>query len=168
MTTERGTCGALSSSLIVSPFDPITCGSTACPHWISPAIARAYEIDQQLGWIEALALVWRPRSVRAKPVALTGFDAGHVAVPAVRRAIRHPHAMLLAVLVEQTQVDVLRRFGEDRKAGSFAVPLRAERKRLARPGFPFQSLFLQHRRSPIPAGARRAARSIDDATCWLQ
>src|SRR3954447_10219111 len=66
-------------------------------------------------------------------VALAGPDTGHVAVPTERRHFRQRDAFLLAVIVEETELDLVGDFGEQRKVGARAVPAGAERKGLTWP-----------------------------------
>jgi hypothetical protein len=93
-------------------------------------------VDQKLLWVEAVSLLRRPAAVDAISVALSRTDAGQVAVPVVRRPLRHVDALLLVAAVEERQLDALRVLGEEREVGSFAVPDRAQRERRARPDSP--------------------------------
>src|SRR3989442_14287974 len=97
----------------------------------------------------------RPRSVHAKTVPLAGPDALHVPVPAERRSIRQTHAMLFAAVVEEAQVDAVGHLREHREARPFSVPMRAQRKRFARPCFKFHVFHL--RGAPPPRLTRFAA-----------
>ena len=74
-TTEFGMCGALSRSLRCRSSPPSGYGKTAGSQSMSPVIARAYGIDQQLGRIAAVSLRRVPRAVHAEAVALPGADA---------------------------------------------------------------------------------------------
>src|SRR5262249_54393120 len=78
----------------------------------------------------------------AVAVALTGADAGHVAVPAERRSLRHPYVMFVTSVIEQAQINVVGDLGVDRKTGSLSIPVRAERKRLTGPDLDFHPISL--------------------------
>ena len=75
----------------------------------------------------------RVRPVDAVAVALARADERQVAVPVERRALVQLDALLGAVLVEQAQLDARGVLGEDREVRAAAVPVRAERERVAGP-----------------------------------
>ena len=69
----------------------------------------------------------------AETVALSRTKPGHVAVPAERRPLGQSHGGLRAVVIEQTEIDALCDFREDREVDAGAVEMRAERKGSAGP-----------------------------------
>jgi hypothetical protein len=70
--------------------------------------------------------------VHAEAVALAGADARQVAVPVEGGPLVEPEALLVVIAVEQTEVNRLGVFREEREVGAVPVPDRAEGKR--RPG----------------------------------
>ena len=54
-------------------------------------------------------------------------------MPVERRALAHGDALLVAVLVEEAELDRLGTLREDREVRAVAVPVRAERERPPRP-----------------------------------
>src|SRR5690606_1798748 len=70
-------------------------------------------IDQQLGGVAPVAFGGIPGSVHSVAVALTASDPGKVGVPAVGVDFLQGDAGLLAVLVEEAQLHLLRSFGEE-------------------------------------------------------
>ena len=68
--------------------------------------------------MSSLAGLWRspigriPWPVDPKPVALAGPDAGDVAVMDVSGPLGQPHPLLVAVVVEQAEIDGRGRLGE--------------------------------------------------------
>src|SRR5262249_42389871 len=85
--------------------------------------------------IAALALVGRPRPVDPIRVTLAWPDAGHIAVPAERRAIGEPDRMLPAALVEEAQVHPVGHLRVRGEAGALSVPVGTQWKGLSRPDF---------------------------------
>jgi hypothetical protein len=67
-------------------------------------------VEQELRGVAAVTFGWRPRPVHAVAIALARSDPGQVAVPAERGHLRQRDAPLLAVLVEQTELDPGRDF----------------------------------------------------------
>ena len=90
-------------------------------------------VEQQLRRIAAMAGVRCPRSVDAVAVALPGFDVGHVRMPDVAVDLGERDTLLVAVGVEQAQLDAFGDLGEDREVGADAVVGRAEGVRPPRP-----------------------------------
>ena len=88
-------------------------------------------IDQQLRGIAAHTLCRVPRTVHAIAVTLPRADATEVPVPAERAALRQVESLLVSRFVEETQLDALSRFGEQREVRAAPIPARAERKRVA-------------------------------------
>ncbi len=137
MTTHFGIAGAESDSSIVrsasSAPAPGTYGSVFAASPVDRAVDRLrVRVDQQLRRVEAAARR-RARTARARGSRSAGrADAGQVAVPVERGALAQLDALLVAVLVEEAELDPLRVLGEEREVRAVAVPLRAERERRAR------------------------------------
>jgi len=70
-------------------------------------------VEQHDVGVEAQALARRPGPRGAEPVTLPGPEARHVAVPHVARALGQRCARLVAVGVEEAQLDGLRVLRED-------------------------------------------------------
>src|SRR5206468_3771351 len=117
-------------------------------------------IDQQLGRVEAMALIGRVRAVDAVAVALAGPDAGQVAVPVEGGALSDLGAFL-GVALEQAQLDALGVLAEQREVRPLAVPRRAERERAAGP-------HLAAHPSTAPAnGGRRTSPPSSSTPVWV-
>ncbi len=85
-------------------------------------------IEQQLGGIGPRAALRRPGPVHPKAVALPRLHVGQIAVPAERRSLGQVDAHFGALVVEETQLDALRGFGEHREVRADSVEGRAERR----------------------------------------
>ena len=91
-------------------------------------------IEQQLRGIAPMSVLRRPRTVHSKAVALARPDSGHVPVPAQRRGFRQiHHVCLMSMLVEEAELDTLRRFREHGEVRARAVEMRAKGIRLTWP-----------------------------------
>ena len=96
------------------------------------ADALRVRIEQDLGAVEPVAALGRPRSVHAVPVDLTGPDVGKITVPDHVRPLRQRDADVLhdgARRIEEAQVDAGGVLGEEREVDAAGVPGRAERIR---------------------------------------
>src|SRR5947209_1823970 len=90
-------------------------------------------VEQQLVWVEAVALLGRIRPMHAIAVELPGRDVVEVTVPDVLGALGKLDAFefAAALAVEQAQLDLLRICREQRKVRAPAVPACAETGRCA-------------------------------------
>ena len=93
----------------------------------TPSIALAYGSSSSLVGLHQCPLLGRPRDRGrgSRSAAPAGRPA--VAVPAERRHLRQIDARLLAVVVEQAQLDALGDLREDREVGADAVERRTQR-----------------------------------------
>ena len=107
-------------------------------------MALAYGSISNFARVEAVTLVWLVRPVDPVSVALAGTDARYVAVPVERRAFEHGDAVLVVLVVEQTQFHVLGVVGEQREVHAVAVPDRPERERFPRPSLASARAGLAH------------------------
>ena len=91
-------------------------------------LARIW-VEQQLGRVEAMPLVWPPGAVRAQAVQQAGFGPGQIAVPHVTASARQaqPCRLLLAGAVEQAQIDGLGMGREHREVETVTIPVRTHR-----------------------------------------
>ena len=93
-------------------------------------------VDQQLGGVEAIAVLRIVRSVDAIAVELSGAHVGQIAVPDLIGALAQSDRVRFDVVVfvlEQAELDAGRVLGEDREVDALAVPCGTERIRLAGP-----------------------------------
>ena len=111
-------------------------------------------VDQQLGRVEAVAVLGLVAAVDAVAVALPGPDAGEVAVPVEGRVLAQRDALLGVGLVEEAELHPLGVLGEEREVRAVAVPGRPERKRATGPDFHRGNLAAA-RRSAAFAPSRR-------------
>ncbi len=81
-------------------------------------------IEQQLVGVEAMPGLGLVGAVDAVAVELAGADIGHIAVEDLVGIFgqRDPLDLLLAVVVEQAELDLGGVGGEDREIGALAVP----------------------------------------------
>ncbi len=84
-------------------------------------------VEQQLVGVAAQAPLGLVGPVHPVAVALPGLDLWQEAVPHVRVDLGELDARLVAVLVEQTQLDALGHLAEQREVGAAAVERRTER-----------------------------------------
>ena len=117
-------------------------------------------IDEQLGRVEAMALVGRVRTVHAVAVALARSDVRQVAVPVLRPPLGHLDARLVVLVVEQAQLDPLGVLGEHGEVRAAAVPRGAERIWLAGPDF-------DHRTSTPESGGSMISASLNCTSSWV-
>ena len=78
-------------------------------------------VEEQLVRVAAQALGGVVRAVHAEAVALAGVDAGQEGVPDVAVHLGEPDALLVAVVVEEAQLDLLGHLAEDREIRAGAV-----------------------------------------------
>jgi hypothetical protein len=116
-----------------------------------PGDGAGIRIDEQLRRIAAVPLRRLPWTVDAKTVTLARADTGQVAVPAERGALRQVDARFTALLVEETELDPRRHFGEEREVGPAAIGHGAEREWLSRTNV--------HRHARVDSGAVASAGS---------
>ena len=90
-------------------------------------------IEEQLGGVAPQALVGRPRTVDAVAVALAGLHVGQLDVPDIPRALGQLDVFLVAVRVEQAEIDLLGDRRDDGKPGAHAVEGGAQWGGLPRP-----------------------------------
>jgi hypothetical protein len=90
-------------------------------------------VEQQLGRVAAVPLGRLVGPVDAEAVALARPDPGQVRVPDERVALGDLHPRLLAVGVEQAQLDAVGDLGEKREVGAGTVVRRAQRVRTSGP-----------------------------------
>src|SRR4051812_38434504 len=88
-------------------------------------------VDEQLCRVAAQALRRIPWPMHPEAISLAGADPTQIPVPAEGGAFRQVDVDLLAVVVEEAQLDTLGDLGKQREVGALAVPRRAERERLA-------------------------------------
>src|SRR5439155_5085319 len=88
---------------------------------------------EQLGRVEAVAVLRLVGPVHAIAVARPRADAGQEAVPVQRRALAQVDPRLVVVAVEEAQLHALGVLREQREVGPVPVPGRAEGEGLARP-----------------------------------
>ena len=115
---------------------------------VAPVDRLGVRVEQQLVRVAAQPARRVVRAVHAVAVPLAGHDPGQVAVPDQRLAFRQVDPGLLAVVVEQAQLDPVGDLREQREVGAAAVVGGAERVRVARP-----DLHASHLISPSPASA---------------
>ncbi len=92
-----------------------------------PVDGLGVRVEQQLGGVAPVAAGGVVRAVDAEAVALPGHDPGQVAVPDQGLALGQVVTGLLAVVVEQAQLDALGHLREDREVRATTVVGRAER-----------------------------------------
>ena len=78
-------------------------------------------VEQQLVRVAAQALGGVVGAVHAEAVALAGVDAGQEGVPDVAVHLGEPDALLVALVVEEAQLDLLGHLAEDREVRAGAV-----------------------------------------------
>src|SRR6185312_270256 len=122
-----------------------------------PVDGAGVGIEQQLVRVAAVALVGRPGAVHAITVALPRADAGHVAVPRERGLLGQRDALLTAVVVEETELDLGRDLREDREVGAAAVVGRAEGEGLAGPDAHVVTIDISAATGPATGGDRLPA-----------
>ena len=83
-------------------------------------------VKQQLLAVAAHPRLGIMRPVHAVAVALPSAHVGQIPVPHVSVDLDERHALLAAVLVEETELDSLCHLAEDRKVGAAAVERRAQ------------------------------------------
>ena len=120
---------------------------------VDPALDRlGVGVEQQLGRVAAVPVVGLVRAVDPEAVALAGPDIGQVAVPAQRGDLGEGDALLVALVVEQAEVDAGGDIGEQGEVGAGAVVAGAQGERLSGPE--------SHRPGTLPgAGTPRSGRS---------
>ena len=99
-------------------------------------------VEQQLVRVAALALGGVVGAVHAEAVALTGVDAGQEGVPDVAVHLGEADALLVALVVEEAQLDLLGHLAEDREIGAGAVVRGPEGVGAAGPDLRHPGLFL--------------------------
>ncbi len=92
-------------------------------------------IEHQLGGVEAVAPLGVVGTVHPVAVALPRLQRGDVAVPHVARFLGQLDERLVAVVVEQAQLDALGVLREQGEIDPRAIPCRAERVRGSGPEF---------------------------------
>ncbi len=90
-------------------------------------------IEQELVRVAPVPLGGVVGTVHAVPVPLPGTNVQQVAVPPGPGLLRKRDPRLLAVLIEQAEVDALRHVGEDREVGAGTVEGGPQREGLAGP-----------------------------------
>jgi hypothetical protein len=120
-------------------------------------------VDQQLRGIEAVPRQRLVRAVHAIAVALPRPDARQVAVPVERGPFVQLDALFPVVAVEQAQLDALGVLREEREVRAGAIPLGAERERVARPDSAIRHL----RDGSGEAGVVRSAGDDQHVLAWL-
>ena len=115
-------------------------------------------IEQELGRVEEVPALGRPRPVDTQAVALPGPDVRQVAVPVEGRPLRQLVALLAALGVEQAELDALRVLREEREVGALPVPRRAQRERPARPDHAVGCLSVANRAESTGPRVRARAR----------
>ncbi len=106
-------------------------------------------VQEQLVRVEALAALRVVLAVHAVAVALPGSDGRQVGVPDVRVDVDEVDAGLFAAVAEETQLDALGAFAEEREVRAVAVERRAERIARAGPGLHIASIVRSIRRERI-------------------
>ena len=110
-------------------------------------------VEQQLGRVEAVALLRLPRAACAQPVQQARLGIGQVAMPDLLRAAGQGGAgeLLPAGLVEQAEVDAVGMLGENSEIDAVAVPgpVGPQRPGAARLQRPHQAV---HSRKTVASG----------------
>src|SRR4029079_8786138 len=104
--------------------------------------------------VAAQALVRVVRAVHPVAVTLARLDVGQIAVPHVRLHLRHGAPGLAALVVEETQLDLLGDLAEQCEVRPCPVIGGAQRVRLARPDLPV--VYPRPRLAGDDAGSRSA------------
>ena len=133
ITTDLGMKAALSSSLRDPSGSAKRYEKTASFHSTLPSMALAYGSSSSLAGLQQLPVRRRPGAMDAKAVALVRADVREVAVPAERRDLRQREARLLALGVEEAELDAFRHLREDGEVGAGAVVGGPQRVHLPRP-----------------------------------
>src|SRR5262249_26125278 len=122
--------------------------------------------DQDLGRVEAQALLGPVRAVHAVGVVLARAGAGQVAVPVERRPLGDGDAFLLVTLVsEEAELNCLRVLGEEREVDALPVPAGARRERASGPAPPPRSSApLSGPSASMPSASRADCAST---TTWV-
>ena len=105
-------------------------------------MALAYGSSSSLFGLQRRPCAGVVRAVHPEAVALAGVDAGQVGVPDVAVHLGQPDALLVAVVVEQAQLDLLGHLAEDREVGAGAVVRGPEGVGAAGPDLGHPGLFL--------------------------
>ena len=96
-------------------------------------------IKEKLRGVAPLALLRRPRPMHTEPVALTSLNVREIRVPAETIHLAQTDTCFIPLIVEETELDVLGDFREDREVRSRPVEDRSERI-----GFAWPDLQLSH------------------------
>ena len=117
-------------------------------------------VDQELARVEAVPFLGSPPPVDPVGVALSGPDAGQVAVPVEGGALGHRHARLVVGVVVEAEVDTPGVLGEQREVRPLAVPDRPERERMTRPDVHARSSTVRASKSAISVASPRRIVSV--------
>jgi hypothetical protein len=102
-------------------------------------------IDEELGWIAPQPVRRIPWSMDAESIALPWVDSAQMRMPAERGLFRKVDARLVAIAIEEAQLDTLGDFGEEREIGPASIPCRSHGEWLTGAHVPRLSELFAHR-----------------------